>query len=207
MSTKKTTTTTRQFDPTAKSAHNAFTTSGQGVLLDYMKNPMDSSFFQQRLGMALTGANEQGNTLMRSMLSGPALLNPNLAASRTAKAARATTNLKSNAFMQNLLASEEIRRWATSGALNYQPLETGQTTTEKKSGLGTWLPQALAIGTSVALAPFTGGASLAGIPGAVGGFGGGNSQSAATQFAPTSNASFYDDGGFHMWDFGKGAGG
>jgi hypothetical protein len=183
MSTKKTTTTTNQYDPGSMGAFKAFTGAAQPVLLDYMKDPQKASYFLLQAGMLDRYARSQGASGVQNILGNartgfsgdlPAYLQASLA-----RSGRQTGALRANSFLQALLQAEENRRWATGTGLSYQPLQTGQKSVQKNSGLGTWLPQVASLALGAALAPFTGGASLLGAAGAMGAGGGGGAPSSS----------------------------
>lgn len=163
MSTKKVsdTTQTTQFAPAGMSAYNTMTPEMQQVLSMYMSNPLTASYFQQQLGMANRSIGKSGQANMSTMLQNARQFgtggNNAFLQSQIAKQGRATSGQQSDAFTQLLLGAEGNRRWAGGAAAGYSPLATGQTghSTEKTSGLGTWLPQLAGAG----LGFLTGGAS------------------------------------------------
>src|SRR5258708_38589304 len=70
-----------------------------------------------------------------------------------ARAGRADMGRQSDTFNNLLLGANQLRMGAAQTAMGYRPLQTGSTTTQQQSGLGTWLPQVAAAGMSA----FTGG--------------------------------------------------
>jgi hypothetical protein len=80
------------------------------------------------------------------------------------KAARAGGAMDAQAVNSNFMNYDMLRRQATGLAMNYRPLQTGQTSnsTQTTSGTGTWLPQVIGAGAQIGLGFATGGLSLAG---------------------------------------------
>lgn len=160
MSTKKTTdqtqsqTSTINYNPAGMATYNAFQPLIQSNLTEYMKNPLQSSFFAQQAGLGMKAAQAQGSAGMQallrnlpSMAGGGASASSPFVQSLIARNARATSANSSNAFMSALLNASNNRLQATGMAQAYSPLLTGQSSTgnmhgtETTSGLGTWLPQ------------------------------------------------------------------
>ena len=177
---KKTTTDTKQqtqFNPASMASFNALQPGIQGVLQQYMQDPLTSSFFNQRQGMAqryiaaLLGRNMRNIYSNAGQFAGG--MNPGFQNSQLLRAGRQGSSMQANAFMQNLFGSEQNRLQATGLAQGYNPLVTGQNSqsTQTVSGLGTWLPQVLGAGLSFAM-PF--------IPGLKGLFPGGGGGAGAS---------------------------
>lgn len=159
MSTKKTTdqtqsqTSTINYNPAGMGTYNAFQPLIQSNLTEYMKNPLQSSFFAQQAGLGMKAAQAQGSTGMQAMLrnlpamGGSAGANSPFVQAMIARNARATSGNSSNAFMSALMNAANNRLQATGMAQAYTPLLQGQSSTgtmhgtETTSGLGTWLPQ------------------------------------------------------------------
>ena len=174
MSTKQETDTNIKFDPYGLSTYQGLQGPLKQVLLDAMLDPKKSSFFTsnwQMLQKANQGmlarsiANVGQNLSMRGISSTSPLY-----ASEIAKAARASSSNTNNAYLQALQMASQRQMQATQMAEGYNPLQTGSHSVTTTSGLGTWLPQALAMGASFAmpfLAPATmgmaaGGAAMSG---------------------------------------------
>jgi hypothetical protein len=84
------------------------------------------------------------------------------------------SSLTANAFNQNYMNYDLMRRQATAAAANYKPLQTGGTQTQTTSGVGTWLPQLAGAAIGGAMGVATGGMStLAGFGAKSAGAGGG----------------------------------
>lgn len=175
MSTKTTSDTNNQYNQAGMSAYNAFQPALMSQLLQMSQNPLSSSFFQNALAQMRNSANQVGarnmsNTLQNARTSGGmlsnsggftrALMNRNMLNNST---------MQSNAFNSALGTALQNRNWALSSMEAYQPLQTGQKTTQQTGGLGTWLPQV----AGAAIGGLTGG--LGGSLGSMfGGGGGGN---------------------------------
>lgn len=172
MSTKTQTSSTQaiQYDPSSMSAFNAFQPRVQeNWMQDSQLDPTKSSTYNlglsgmQRAAQQLSARNREnffgnlkaggyaGNNLSGVQQMGLTGLGMGASA------------LSSNAFNQNFLNYDAMRRNTVNAMASYRPLQTGQTqnSTQTTSGLGTWLPQVIGAGLQVAGAVATGGASLA----------------------------------------------
>jgi hypothetical protein len=176
MGTKKTTETTRKFDPQSMGRYQGW----QGFLFPKLQSlfadPFTNPFFQlnqqfqAKAASALAGRNMQ-NALLNFMRSGIPLTS-GAATSALNQLGRYGSSLQFQG-LQNAVNQAQVDRWnaASLGSSLFQPLETGQTTVQKTSGLGTWLPQVLTAGAAIATAPFTGGVSLDALRKNIGGAG------------------------------------
>ena len=188
MSTKKTTTTDQtqtqnqsssfqnQYNPASLSTYNALLPGWQSNMQQYMTNPLQSTFFNQR--QQLSNMNNQqmnqtanSNVLQRAnrLASGDtsAFIN-----SQLNQNSRALSANNANSFLGNLMYSSGVQQQATNAAMNYRPLQTGGSSkgsmtgtmhgsqVETTGGLGTWLPQLA-------------GAAIGGLTGGLGGLVGG----------------------------------
>jgi spore coat protein U-like protein len=168
MSTKKETKTVNQYNSGSMNAFNALTPAVQqnwlnDMQLDFTKSKTFNLALQQGVGAAAAGGQRMVQNLGQNLLAG-GFAGANLGGvqlAQLAKIGRATSANQSNVFLQNALHYDQMRRQTAAIAGNYKPLQTGQTTTEKTSGLGTWLPQVIGGGLQAAMAFGTGGASLA----------------------------------------------
>ena len=188
MSQTKQTTTTNQYDPGSKSAFDTMTPQMSSVLSSYMRNPFNNGQYRLGLGRSMASALTEGNNAARAVQSmfrtsgfAGGAGSPFLMAQR-ARIGRFASGLRANAQVGNIMNAFARQQWATQLASGYSPLQTGQTATQKTSGLGTWLPQVMGAGLSIAAAPFTGGTSLMGLPGAMGAAGGGGGDVSMTPF-------------------------
>jgi len=140
------------------------------AIQDEIQNPYSSMFFNTQLAMGNQGLQAQESAGNQSMLQRARALgiNPSspLFAQMMAQQQRGQQGRQSNMFNNLLLQAGQLRQGAIGQAGAYRPMQTGETTTQKKSGLGTWLPQAIGAGLGIAGAAF-------GMPGLGGGMGGG----------------------------------
>lgn len=158
MSTKQTTTSTTQFDPTSMGVYKGFQPTIASTLADYAKNPLLATFFQNQLQMANRANQAMGNAatqqyMWNSRALGPVADRSAVMASNLSRIQRSNLSRQSQTFNNLLLNAENVRRGAIQQMQGYNPLQTGQTTTQQQSGLGTWLPQLAGMGISA----FTGG--------------------------------------------------
>jgi hypothetical protein len=173
MGSKKETKTTNTYNQPSMNTFNTLQTPIQNTLTDYMKDPLTASYFNQNLQMALgqqQKINQRGmqNLFQRGQMMGTA--NNSGAMQQLAAAQdRANSASESNIFLNGLFDAENRRMAASGQAMNYKPLQTGQESVEKTSGLGTWLPQVVGAGLGVATGIMTGGASMAAQAGSLGG--------------------------------------
>jgi len=193
---KKTTTKTEQknvFDPASKSAYDAYTSNIQQALLPLINDPFGGPLFNLWLqNMQKQTSQSQGRNARNIMQNAGqfSLNNPGaFQASQLARNSRGTSAMQQNALFNAFQMANQNRFNAMQLGQSFNPLLTGQNTTsvQKTSGLGTWLPQVAGIAASIGLAPFTGGASLAGMGGFLGGKGNGGM---AASTLPGSAASY-----------------
>jgi hypothetical protein len=162
MPTKNTTTNTAQFDPNSKDTYNSFLNGGSNVLRQDISNPMSQIGFNQRIAQGNQNLfnnfqRMNSNVANRASLFGGQT--PGFASSQLNRNQRALSAGQNQNFNQNLLYADQVRQNAASQMLNFRPLQTGSTSTQQQSGLGTWLPQVASMGLGIA----TGGmSSLAG---------------------------------------------
>lgn len=190
MSSKTETKSTNSYDSGSMSAFNAFTPQVQAnwtqdMQLDPTKSSTYNLGLQKMQGAAsqiaarnkenffgnMTAGGYSGNNLSGVQQQG--LMGLGMGAS----------SLTANAFNQNYMNYDMLRRQTTSQAAGYKPLQTGGTQTQTTSGLGTWLPQVVGAGLGAAAGFATGGLSTA-LGGASSGFGGAKGSSAGGNFSP-----------------------
>ena len=177
MGTKTQTNTANQYNPAGMSAYNAFQPGLQSSLLQMAQNPLSSSYFQNALAQMRGSANQiaargQSNQLSNARTGGGLLSNSGgFTQALTNRSMLANSQMQSNAFNSALGGALQNRNWALSSMEAYQPLQTGQNTTQSTGGLGTWLPQL----AGAALGGVTG-ALTGGMSGLGGGGGGGGAQ-------------------------------
>jgi hypothetical protein len=173
MSSKTKTKQTVDYNKPALNAYEAFQPQILQALMPYLQGSlMDSPFFREALMQGARQASLLGQRGVRNVfgnLSASGMSGGGMSgflSSALGRAGRAQSGLQSNAFWNAYGLANQARLEAAGQAQGYRPLQMGQTTVEKKSGLGTWLPQTLGTVAGFALAPFTGGMSLLGTAGA-----------------------------------------
>jgi hypothetical protein len=178
MSTTKTTKTSNQYDPASTAAYQNLIKGGSSVLSGYMNNPFGNPAYTMGLQNSMRGATQQGANNMGVLnqqlrTSGMASGGGNaFQMAQMGRVGRANASLLSQANIGNVQGALNRQFSAAGQGLAFQPLQTGQTATQKTSGLGTWLPQV----AGMALGGLTGG-----LGGALGGmFGGGGGSGAFT---------------------------
>jgi hypothetical protein len=167
MSTTKTTTNTNQYAGNSLGNYNSWASQLMPMLQGMMSNPFGSPSFNMNLQQQTKAANALGQrTMQNSMQSfgsqglgttGGAM------ASLMSKMGRYGSNVQMQGY-NNAFNQAQSNQWnAASLGSNFfgNPLVTGNTSTEKTSGLGTWLPQLLSAGLGFAGGALSGGASSA----------------------------------------------
>lgn len=195
MSTKTTTTQTPSFAPAGMGTYNALQPQIGSSLGYYMgTSPMQTPFFQAAFGAGTKqagqlGAGNVGNIMQNAAAGGwGGRLQP-FQQNLLQTAGMQNSALRQQAFWNALQQATGLQMQATGLASGYRPLETGMTTTQQKSGLGTWLPQIASLG----LGALTGGL--------FGGGGGGGGDMATPSIGwqgatPMLGGSVYASGGF-----------
>lgn len=183
MSTKNTTQSNSSFmqqgifNPASMNTFNAFQPEYQSNMMDFARNPLQSSFFNNQLGMAQDQnsryATTQNNTFLQNQMTAGNVGNASAYNQfGLAQNARGLSAANSNSFNNLLLGANQLRFGATQGMGAYRPFQTGQsgssqsTQTQSQGGLGSWLPQVASLGMGIA----TGGMSSL-LGGAAGAFG------------------------------------
>lgn len=199
MSTKNTNTTSSSFNQGSLNTFNALQPNVQSNLQQFMTDPLKSSFFNTQLqqatqqNQAAFGANN--STMMQNLVAGGAVGNVNaFTQSNLLRNQRALSSANSNSFNNLLLGANQLRFGATSQAQNYRPLQTGGTSTQTQSGLGSWLPQLAGAALGTASKAFTGG------------MGGGGGSSFFSGAGASPNVPSYTPQDTSMGAFGEGAG-
>jgi hypothetical protein len=190
MSKKKTTTTsqsqTAQFAPGALNGYTTALNQAQGMV----KNPYGNPFYQQTLTQGMNAANSMNQNAQQNVTSN--IARSGIGASSPAammmmqQAGYMGSHTQAGAFMN---ASQQAQGMYGAG-MNFlgHPLQTGQsmngTSTEKTSGVGSWLPQVAGAALGAAAGVMTGGATTmagriaGGLKGAAGALGGGGGNAA-----------------------------
>lgn len=201
MSTKNVTTSQQSgvFAPAGMANYNQFQGAGGNALMQYMSDPMQSTFFNQRVAMGnqnlfnLFNRNNQ-NIMNRASLFGGNQM-PGFLQNQLTQSGYQLSGAQAQNFNQNLFYADQARQNAMYQGLNYRPLQTGSTgtQTQQTSGLGTWLPQVAGMGLS-ALTMGMGGMPGMGGGGGAASFGGNVFRSIADSGAPIQTTGM-DTGG------------
>lgn len=171
MSTKKESTQvqTTQFDSGSKNVFDSLQKPiGENLTNDMQLDPTKSKTFNLGLQNALQGNAQLKNRAAQNFAgnmraSGFGEGNNAFQQAQMGRMGRAAGAMDSQAVNQNYMNYDMMRRQATQLSMGYHPLQTGQTTntTEKTSGLGTWLPQVIGAGAQIGLGFATAGMSTA----------------------------------------------
>lgn len=166
MSTKKETATSINYNPAGMNNYNSFQTPLNKGLTDFATNPLQASYFQNAYNMALSQNQMAGQSNIQSLMNNFKTTNsggnmPGFQQALLNQSGRMTSMANANSFNTQLINGVNNQKWALNSMQSYTPLQTGQTTTEKTSGTGTWLPQVIGAGLGVAGAAMTGGLSTA----------------------------------------------
>lgn len=157
MSTKTTNTSTNQYNQSSMGTYNAFQPQLMGSLMQMVNNPLGSSYFQNQLAQQQAASRQIGqrsnaNALQNLRTGGGILSNAGgFAAGMLNRNQNANNGMQANAFNTALNSALQNRNFALASMQAYQPLQTGQTSTQQQSGLGTWLPQLLGAGLGMAM--------------------------------------------------------
>jgi hypothetical protein len=168
MSTKTQTDSTNKYDPGSMSRYSGWQSSMFPILQSLFQNPTGSQFFNQNLQQNQRSASQLGgrnssNALLNFQRSGigGGSLGGGAMQQLMSGAGRYSSSLGYQAW-NSTMNQAQADRWnaGSLGSQMFQPLQTGQSQTQTKSGLGTWLPQLIGAGLSGLAAVGTGGASL-----------------------------------------------
>lgn len=183
MSSKTTTDTANQYNQAGLNNYNSFQGTLANGLNNYASNPLASSFFNQQLGQAQGVASQVGqrnlSNVMNNARTGGGVLGNSGAffQNQINRTSMGNSALQSNAFNSTLNSALQNRQWALGSMQGYQPLQTGQNTTQTQSqGWGSIAGQLAGVGLNLAmpgLGSVLGGGSFGG------GYGGGGGGAAA----------------------------
>ena len=147
MGTKTNTQSTNQYNTAGLNAYNAFQPQIMSQLMQMAQNPLGNSYFQHQLAQQQSAAQQisqrsQSNSLQNLRTGGGVLSNSGgVAASLINRNQMQGSALQSNAFNSAMNSALQNRNMALMSMQQYQPLQTGNNTTQSTGGLGTWLPQ------------------------------------------------------------------
>jgi hypothetical protein len=181
MSNKTNTDTSNQYNSAGMANYNSFQSPLASGLNNYAQNPLSSSFFNQQLGMAQQNASAIGqrniSNVSSNLRTGGGLLgnSGSFMQSQINRANLQNSANSSTAFNSTLNSALANRQWALGSMQNYQPLQTGQNSTQTQTqGLGSILGQVAGVGLNMAmpgLGSMMGGGSFSGGYGSGGGGG------------------------------------
>jgi len=196
MGTKTNTQSTNQYNTAGLNAYNAFQPQIMSQLMQMAQNPLGNSYFQHQLAQQQSAAQQisqrsQSNSLQNLRTGGGVLSNSGgVAASLINRNQMQGSALQSNAFNSAMNSALQNRNMALMSMESYQPLQTGSTSTQSTSGLGTWLPQVAGMAMNMAapgLGSMMGGGSFSGGYQSQGGGGGYSAPRPAAQSNPWYN--------------------
>jgi hypothetical protein len=144
------------------SAYNAMIPGLQNSLTSMAQSPLNNSYFQNQLAMQQKSASQIGQRNISNIAQNTRASGGLLSGAGGYQSAMINNDMLSNsanqsgAFNSSLTNALTNRNFALQGQENFNPLQTGSTTQQSKSGLGTWL------------APIAG-AAIQGLTGGLGG--------------------------------------
>ena len=148
MSTKKKTTTTAAFDPSGTAAYNSLQPAVFNGLNQDTNNPWTAIGGNAQLAQGnnqIFGSTQQANQGLLQSFSERGIADSSpLVAQQLAQTAGAGRQQQAGVYNNLLLTAGNVATQGAGAASQYQPLQTGNTSTSSQSGLGTWLPQILA---------------------------------------------------------------
>jgi hypothetical protein len=204
MGTKTTTDTSNQYNSGSMNTYNAFQPQLMGNLLQMANNPLGSSFFKNQLSQQQAASNQIGqrsnSNLLQNMRAGGGLLSNSAGFMAGALGRNQLTNnmMQANTFNSSLNSALQNRNMAQMAMQAYQPLQTGQNSTQSTGGLGTWLPQLAGAALGVAMPGI--GSALGGLGFSAGykpGGGGGSAPMATNPFGMGGVSGGMSGGGFN----------
>jgi len=135
--------TTYQYDPAAQGQYDLLQPLAGSALASEISDPYSNMFFNTQMSMGNQFNNRQQASGMAAVTQRARAMgmggNQPLLNFQMGQQQRAGQANQSQLFQNLLLQAGNVRQQAISGAMNYRPEQTGQTTST--SGLGTWLPQ------------------------------------------------------------------
>lgn len=160
---------TLQFNPISQGIYNSMTKGAGNVMNGYINSPFSNPFYnmgaaQSQKGAQAAGANNMA-ALNQSQLvngmggqAGAGFMN-----AQRAQTGRANQAMSSQANQSNIFAALQRQMQAAGTGLSYSPQLTGQSgnfsQTSSTGGLGSWLPQVMGAGLSMAGMAASGGMS------------------------------------------------
>lgn len=141
MSTKKKTQTTATFNPTGMQSYQSLQNPIQQGLQQNMSDPFTAMAYNQQLAQSNSNVfNQDYSSNVAGNMSGRGI-NPNSPLyQRAIQNAGMATRGQQNAGMNNLLLQAgQLSQGSAIAATQYQPLQTGTTSTNQNTGLGSYV--------------------------------------------------------------------
>lgn len=159
MSKKTVTSTQNSYDPTSMGAFQSLTPQASSALSSEINNPYSNSAFNTQAAMLQSQIGSQGSAAQGALnqslqargISGNSPLSAYLSRQQTMN----TSGQQAQGYNNLILNAANLRQSAIGSALNYKPLQTGQTQTQTQSGTGTWLPQLAGAGLGALSGPMS----------------------------------------------------
>lgn len=158
MSSKTTTDTANQYNSSGMQNYNQFQGTLGTMLNQYAQNPLASSYFNQQLGAAQNNTSQIGqrniSNVQNNAITGGGILGNSGAfmQAQTNKAAMGNSAMQSSTFNNTLNSALANQKWALGSMQAYQPLQTGQNTTQQQQmGLGSILGSVAGMGLNMAM--------------------------------------------------------
>ena len=157
MGTKNVTQSTNAYNGSAMNNYNMFQGSIGNNLMQMVNNPLGNSFFKNQLAQQQGVNNQIGQrsnaNLFQNLRAGGGILSNSggFAAGALGRNQQTNNMMQGNAFNTALNNALQTRNTGLMSMQAYQPLQTGSTSTNTTSGLGTWLPQLAGAALSAAM--------------------------------------------------------
>jgi hypothetical protein len=210
MPTTTQTNTANQYNPGGLNTYNAFQPQLMSSLMQMAQNPLGSNYFHNQLAQQQSAAHQisqrgQSNALQNLRAGGGILSNSGGFTSALINRNNLQGSaLQSNAFNSAINTALQNRNMALMSMQAYQPLQTGQNTSQQTSGTGTWLPQVAGMAMNM-LSPGLG--SMMGGNGFSAGYqqqGGGGSGGSSTYSGPPASGNMNPSNyGPNPWLYGN----
>jgi hypothetical protein len=143
MSTKTTTTNTAAFNPAGMSAYNTLQPGIQAGLTQNISNPWAAIAGNQQYAagnQGIFGQSQQNfQGIAQQMQQRGIMANSPLFAKQLQQQRLATQKAQGNMYSNLLLQANNLRTASATAASQYQPLQTGTTSTQKTGGLGSFV--------------------------------------------------------------------
>lgn len=147
MPTTNTTQSTNQYNQGSLNTYNAFQPQLMGSMMAMAANPLGNSYFQNQLAQNQRAAAQLTQRQManfgQNLRTGGGILSNSggFLSAGLNRASIAGSNMQANAFNSAMNTALQNRAMSLMSMQAYQPLQTGQSSTQSTGGLGTWLPQ------------------------------------------------------------------